>query len=119
MSDALNLTDPKIGLSEISENECRKDFTPSERIAYGKELEQVQRLKAKERQTAVLKRGNENPVVTKRCERDNPRAGKTDYIVGKKLGMSERTYYRAKKVVGSGDKEIIKKMDALSLTDLI
>lgn len=31
-------------LCEIAENEKRKEFTPSERIAYGLELEQIERL---------------------------------------------------------------------------
>ena len=42
---------------EISENENRKDFTPSERHELGQRLEQVEKLKAKERQAIA---GSEN-----------------------------------------------------------
>jgi ParB family chromosome partitioning protein len=95
-------------LCEIAENENRKDFTYSERIAYGLELEQIERLKARERQATSTGGKNAQP----RVNRPQPeQKGKTDEIVGKKVGMSYPSYRRAKRVVESGNKELIEKMD--------
>lgn len=93
-------------LREIAENEQRKDFTPSERVAYGKELEQIETLKAKERQgeRADLKSTSATTVA-------NVEKGKTDDIVGAKVGMSGESYRRAKRVVESKNEELIKQMD--------
>ncbi|MFW9969282.1 MAG: ParB N-terminal domain-containing protein [Candidatus Odinarchaeota archaeon] len=94
-------------LCEIEENEQRKEFTTSERIMYGLELEQIQAIKAKKSQgkrTDLTLSSNEDKVK-------NAHDGRTDKIVGEKVGMSESGYFRAKKVVDSGNEEIIKKMD--------
>jgi len=96
-------------LCEIAENEKRKDFTPSERVAYGKELEQIQALKALERQHATLKRGADIPLPS---IDGNGEKGETDQIVGQKVGMSGTSYRRAKRVVESGNSDIIQKMDS-------
>jgi hypothetical protein len=93
-------------LCEIAENENRKEFTYSERVAYGKELEQIQALKAKQR----MESGNNQ--FTPSIDGCYPsEKGKTDEIVGKKVGMSLPSYRRAKRVVESGNKEVIEKMD--------
>lgn len=97
-------------LMEIAENEKRKEFTPSERVAYGLELEQIERLKAKERQA---EHGNTAPGRKNTQELSTLSvSGKTDDIVGSKVGMSGQSYRRAKRVVESGDKELIDKMDS-------
>ncbi len=93
-------------LCEIAENEKRKEFTPSERVAYGEELEQIEKLKANERKKATQ---FGNTVVV---DRPSPEKGKTDEIVGKKVGMSGSSYKRAKKVVESGNEEVIEQMDS-------
>lgn len=95
-------------LIEIAENEKRKDFTPSERIAYGRELEQIEKLKAKERQATST--GGEKPQL--RFHGTQAEKGKAREKVGEKVGLSGTSYYRAKKVVESGDKELIDKMDS-------
>jgi ParB-like chromosome segregation protein Spo0J len=95
-------------LCEIAENESRKDFTPSERVAYGLELEQIERVKALERMRTST--GGTNPQP--RVDRPYPeQTGKTDVIVGEKVGLSGPTYRRAKRVIESEDKEVIDKMD--------
>ena len=63
--------------------------TPSERVAYGLELEQIERLKAKDRQG----------------ERTDLTSASTDA-----KGMSEPSYRRAKRVVESGNQETIEKL---------
>jgi hypothetical protein len=92
-------------LCEIAENENRKDFTPSERVAYGIELEQIQKLKAKENQ------GKRNDLTSESIDPYVKKTQKTDTIVGEKVGMSGPSYRRAKRVIESGNKEVIEKMD--------
>ncbi|MDD5531143.1 MAG: ParB N-terminal domain-containing protein [bacterium] len=89
---------------EIAENEKRKDFTPSERVEYGRELEVIEQLKAKERQLS----GEKIPLGSIETKVNK---GKVDEVVGAKVGMSGTSYYRAKKVIDSGDKEVIEQMD--------
>lgn len=99
-------------LCEIAENENRKDFTPSERVAYGLELEQLERVKAKERQAET--QFHEGGLRSSSIEdsREKPKRGlKTDDVVGKKVGLSDPSYQRAKRVIESGNTELIEKMD--------
>lgn len=89
-------------LCEIAENEERKEFTIEERVKFGKELEQVEKLKAKERE---IKGKKTDPM-------DHGPQGTTRDIVAKKIGIgSGRTYSRAKEVVDSGNKDLIDKMN--------
>jgi len=79
---------------------------------YAKELKQIARIKAKERQTEVLKKGNILPFPPIGGNGANdPHKNETDYIVGTKVGMTSGIYRRAKRVVESGDKELIDKMN--------
>jgi ParB family chromosome partitioning protein len=95
-------------LCEIAENEQRKEFTPSERVAYGLELEQIERLKAKERQ-ATSTGGNVPQLRDRGHKAEHGRA--TD-IVAKRVGFgSGKTYERAKAVVESGKQDLIEAMD--------
>jgi ParB family chromosome partitioning protein len=89
---------------QISENECRKDFTPEERAAWGREVEQVQKIKALEREKSGKKvdPGDLGPQGR----------GRTRDIVAQKVGFgSGRTYERAKYVVENGPRELIDKMN--------
>jgi len=92
-------------LCEIAENEKRKEFTPSERVAYGKELEQIQTLKAKNNQ------GKRSDLTSTSIEAEVNKSQNTDEIVGKKVGLSKEIYRRAKRVVESGNEDIIDQMD--------
>ncbi|AIQ29323.1 plasmid-partitioning protein [Paenibacillus sp. FSL P4-0081] len=87
---------------EISENEHRRDFTFSERIAYGKKIEELERIKAKERMTAPDK---ENlPEGEKGQVRD---------IVAEQAGFgSGRNYDKAKFIAEHATAEIIQELDA-------
>ncbi|QUL57529.1 ParB N-terminal domain-containing protein [Paenibacillus tritici] len=87
---------------EISENEHRRDFTFSERIAYGKKVEELERIKAKERMTAP---GKENlPEGEKGQVRD---------IVADQAGFgSGRNYDKAKFIAENATTEIIEQLDA-------
>ncbi|ASA20903.1 ParB N-terminal domain-containing protein [Paenibacillus donghaensis] len=87
---------------EISENEHRRDFTFSERIAYGKKIEELERIKAKERMSAAEK--EKLPEGDKGQVRD---------IVAEQAGFgSGRNYDKAKYIAENATPEIIEQLDA-------
>jgi hypothetical protein len=58
--DSTAATDAALLLqAERDENTCRKDFTPSEAVAIGKELEELERPKAAERKSGRPKKAEE------------------------------------------------------------
>lgn len=61
---------------EISENECRKEFTKTERLDYARRLARIESAKAKERQTSGVK---------------NPEGGRAREKVAQALGVSDKT----------------------------
>jgi ParB family chromosome partitioning protein len=63
-------------LMEISENECRKEFTKTERLDYARRLARIEAAKAKERQTSGVK---------------NPEGGRAREKVAEALGVSDKT----------------------------
>ncbi len=80
--------------AERDENTCRLDMKPSEKVALGLALEELERPKAAERKSASLKQNREENFSS-RCER----TGKVYDLVGEAVGMSGPTYKRAKAVV--------------------
>lgn len=86
---------------EISENEHRKEFTFSERVEWAKRLEDVQRIKAKERMAGGKENVPEQP------------AGQVRDIVADQAGFgSGRTYDKAKFIMENATPEIIQQLDA-------
>ncbi|MDY8095825.1 ParB N-terminal domain-containing protein [Paenibacillus polymyxa] len=85
---------------EISENEHRKEFTFSERVEWARRLEEVERLKAKERMAG----GTENFP-------DRP-TGQVRDIVADQAGFgSGRQYDKAKFIAENATPEIIQQLD--------
>lgn len=85
--------------AERDENVCRKDFTPSEAVALGEALEELERRKAKERQKA---HGGTAPGKSKNTSGNLPEVrsnGDTRDKVAEAVGMSGKTYEKAKAVV--------------------
>lgn len=83
---------------EISENESRKPFTVSERLAYAAKLLPLAKEEARERQSGD-RTGREGK-------------GKVRDIVAKDVGLgSGKTYERAKAVSESGQSDLIQAMD--------
>lgn len=83
---------------EISENEHRKEFTFSERIEWAKRLEEVERIKAKERMSS----GKET----------FPEGGQVRDIVAEQAGFgSGRQYDKAKFIAENATPEIIQQLD--------
>ena len=86
---------------EYAENEIRKDFTSSERVAIGKTLEAELGDRQGTRTDFELRR-NRDEVV-----------GRTVDVAAQKAGFgSAETYERAKKVVDDGAPELVEAMDA-------
>lgn len=84
-------------LAERDENSCRKDFTASEMVALGRQLEELERPKQDEARLAGNRRGAEITNFGQSPVELRP-AASTDKIVGKALGVSGSTYKRAKLV---------------------
>jgi ParB-like chromosome segregation protein Spo0J len=92
---------------EYAENEIRKDFTPSERVAIGKAIEAEIGSRQGQRTDQELV-GNCAQVAT---------GVKTREIAAAKAGFdSPRTYERAKKVVEKAVDEVLAQMDAGDLS---
>src|SRR5262249_11179798 len=96
-----NLAEASAALrAERDENTCRKDFTPSEKVALGEALEALERQAAKRRQRDGGRAGG------KACGNlPQASAGKTRDRVGEAVGMSGRTYERAQAVVEAAKNE--------------
>lgn len=99
---------------EISENENRKEFTYTERVAWAKRLEQVEALKAKER----IKQGAEiGAAITNTGERPvenfpQGESGKTRDKVAQATGFgSGKQYEKAKYVADHADPETLEAWD--------
>jgi len=93
---------------EISENENRKEFTFSERVEWARRLEQVERLKAKERQASV---GSQNLGL--KVENLPPlEIGKTRDKVAEQAGFgSGKNYEKAKFIIDHADPDIIQRLN--------
>ena len=96
--------------AERDENTCRKSFTPEEAVKLGLKLEKLEKPKAKAAQrqsNGRPKKGREkNPTLKQQDESKRVREQ-----VGSSVGMSGRTYEKAKAVVESGDAEAIEQMN--------
>ncbi|WP_339307631.1 ParB N-terminal domain-containing protein [Paenibacillus sp. FSL R5-0519] len=85
---------------EISENEHRKEFTFSERVEWAKRLEDVERIKAKERMAGGKEIVPEQPT------------GQVRDIVAEQAGFgSGKTYDKAKFIMENATAEIIQQLD--------
>lgn len=78
--------------AEQHENTCRKDFCPSEGVAIGERLEKLLRPAAEKRQSRPGKKRTEH------CG-NLPQQTKTRDAVGAAVGMSGKTYEKAKAVM--------------------
>ena len=101
LSDAL-----LAAVAERDENTCRQPLRPSEMVAVGKRVEALRLTKSAEK--------------PKRKLTDNPYTGepiRTRDIVGECVGVSGKTYEKAKAVVDSGRKKLIAQMDKTGKVD--
>lgn len=111
--------------AERDENTCRLDMKPSELVALGEALEEMERPKAKERQTATqFGPDGAAPVTSTDGSPKRDDSGYTRTVVSEALGMSGQTYDRMKHVVNTANdptkptevreaaKEAVQEMDA-------
>ncbi len=87
--------------AERDENAERKDLTPTEAVAIGKFIEEIHRARIAAQVSAIHRQNRVGRDKGKKEAVVEPE-GKTDVVVGKVVGMSEPTYFRAKKVVAAG-----------------
>ena len=100
--------------AESDENICRLDMKPSEKVALGRELEQLEQPKADARRQAGNAKGGAS-----RGSADTrlPRPLKTADVVGATLGLSGPTYTRAKAVVEAAERGEPAAIEALAEMD--
>lgn len=92
---------------EISENEQREQFTPSEKLDYGRQLERIETVKALERKAIGGQGGfREDTDLGPYLER-----GERRNIIGSQLGMSGKQYERLKYIGDNATAEVIEELD--------
>lgn len=82
--------------AERDENTCRKDFTPSEAVALGLRLEELERPKAEERKASTQAKPGEGKVGAGKLP--GPETRVRD-VVAPAVGMKPRSYEKARQVV--------------------
>lgn len=87
--------------AELAENVCREDMTPTEIVAAGRMIEEMEKERAKERVGGRPKKGAETsgklPEVSE--------TGQTRDKVGAAFGISGKTYEKAKQVVEAAEED--------------
>ena len=88
---------------EISENENRKEFTFSERVAWARRLEEVERLKARERMESGASQNSDK--------------GRVDDAVSEQSGLGSRdTFRKAKFIADNAEPELIRQLDEKTIS---
>lgn len=90
--------------AERDENECRENFTPSEAVALGNAIEKIESPKAEETRLANLKIGD-SALISRSGNLPPRECGKTRDKVAAAVGMSGRTYEKAKAVVKEAESD--------------
>lgn len=99
-------------LSEHAENEIRKDFTPSERVAIGKAMEES--LGNRRGQRTDLKPDGQGELLEPELSENfcEVKGKRSDQIAAKQAGFgNETTYRQAKTVVEKAAPELVEAMD--------
>lgn len=111
-------------IAERDENHCREPWTPSEWVAIGESLEAIEKPKAAERRASQIQDGKPTGGNLPQVEE-----GKTRDKVAEAIGVSGKTYEKAKAVVSASKdeslpapvreaaKEAVKQMDATGKVD--
>jgi ParB family chromosome partitioning protein len=107
--------------AEYDENICRQQLSPSEVVELGRKIEELEKPKAKERQAKAGPTGGKGAKATGSGKLPEPVKGDTRDKVASSLGVSGRTYEKAKQVVEAAKQEpevfgdLPEKMDAGSV----
>jgi ParB family chromosome partitioning protein len=89
-------------ISERDENTCRKDFTPTEFVALGRKLEELERPAAEASRQATQGRPKKTDAESASVSRDRHK-NSTRSKVSEALGISGSKYDEAKKVVAAAE----------------
>ena len=90
--------------AERDENTERKDFTPTEAVEIGRMIEEQHKAKIeKQKHDVAVYAGRVGQGASSVANHD--RAGKTDVVVGRAVGMGQQKYARAKAVVAAAEAE--------------
>jgi ParB-like chromosome segregation protein Spo0J len=101
-----NLEDARARLkAEHDENECRKPFTPSERVAIGEALRPLAIADALKRKESTQAKPGEGKVGRSGARKLNAPTGRADVEVASAVGMSQNTYRKARDVVEAAEQE--------------
>jgi ParB family chromosome partitioning protein len=107
-------------VAERDENTYRKDFTPFEAVALGKAIEKMEREAARKRQHASRARKGQKVGTAQGWGKSPPRSsarGKTRDRVAEAVGMSGKTYEKAKAVVEAAEREPDKHAETVAEMD--
>ncbi len=91
--------------AEHDENECRKPFTRSEAVALGRELEKLEQQEARKRQAGAGPKEGRGKKSSGSGKLPEPDKGDTRDKVAQAVGMSGKTYEKAKAVVEAAEEE--------------
>lgn len=98
-----NLTDTLLALkAERDENTCRQGLSPSEAVSIGQSLEEMEGAAARERQRQA---GEQYGIACGKFPQAIEDTGKTRDKVGAAVGMSGKTYRKAKAVVEAAEED--------------
>jgi ParB-like chromosome segregation protein Spo0J len=104
-------------LAERDENMVRKDLSPSEAVAIGKAIEDREKPMAAARQAEAGKHaGRGRPIAPGNLPQANGDGGRVADKAAQAVGMSRRTYQKAKEVVEAAEedpslKPVVEEMD--------
>ena len=93
---------------EIAENEQRKEFTVSEKLAFAEKLKAVEAEKAKQRQ---IRKSSNFVVANRPPQTKHAETGKARDIVAQKAGFTSTTQMRRAQAVSEGRPDLMEQVD--------
>ena len=97
---------------EIAENEQRLNFTMAERLEYAEKIKAIEQAKARERQLAPLRKGNDlsnSPVVRVCAQREE---GKSRDVIAKKVGFTSSRQMERAGIIAEKRPELLPQIDS-------
>ena len=96
---------------EIAENEQRKEFTVSEKLAFAEKLKAVEAEKAKQRQIRKASKVVDNVVANRPPQTKHAEPGKARDIVAQKAGFTSTTQMRRAQAVSESRPDLMEQVD--------
>lgn len=113
---------PSLVAAERAENELRKDFTPSERVAIAREIDEATKEQNASRRKEIARAAGKASQAKRRGEIDIRKTlidvqASAARTAAAAVGMSTPTYYRARRVVEAAEREPAKFCDLVEAMD--